>query len=91
MFSYNNLLLCGMKDKNGLLSKTFKKFPKSPFRLASHAGVFRGARISLYIGSDEIQAPLKSPAWEATASCIGFVLTDKNSVKLFLLAQTVEK
>ena len=32
--------------------------------LASHAGVFRGARI--YVGREEIRAPLKTPAWEAT-------------------------
>jgi len=47
------------------------------------------------VGRDKIRAPLKSPAWEATASqagndCIGFV-ADNNIVKLFLLAQTVAK
>ena len=30
--------------------------------MASHAGVFGGARISY----DEIRAPLKAPAWETT-------------------------
>ena len=34
--------------------------------LASHAGVFRGARFS--VGRDEKQAPLKTPAWEAKQS-----------------------
>ena len=34
-----------------------------PF-LAFHAGLFRGARISL--GRDETEAPLKTPAWEAS-------------------------
>ena len=39
--------------------------------LASHAGVFRGARISslsslvFLPGREEIRAPLKTPAWEA--------------------------
>ena len=33
--------------------------------LASHAGVFRGARIS-FLGREEIRAPLKTPAWEAS-------------------------
>ena len=33
-------------------------------RLASQAGVFRGARISL-VGREEIRAPLKTPAWDA--------------------------
>ena len=33
-------------------------------KLASHAGVFRGARISS-VGREEIRAPLKTPAWEA--------------------------
>ena len=33
-------------------------------RVASHAGVFRGARISSL--SDEIRAPLTTPAWEAS-------------------------
>ena len=32
----------------------------SPLKVASHAGVFRGAR------REEIRAPLKTPAWEAT-------------------------
>jgi len=30
--------------------------------VASHAGVFRGAR---FVGRDEKRAPLKTPAWEA--------------------------
>ena len=32
----------------------------SPLKVASHAGVFRGAR------REEIRAPLKTPAWEAS-------------------------
>ena len=32
--------------------------------LASHAGVFRGVRISSLPTRDEIPAPLKTPAWE---------------------------
>ena len=35
--------------------------------IASHAGVFRGARISSLVGREEIRAPLKMPAWEAIA------------------------
>ena len=39
-------------------------------KLASHAGVFRGARIFVpprisFVGREEIRTPLKSPAWEA--------------------------
>ena len=33
--------------------------------LASHAGVFGGARLSSLVGRDERRAPLKTPAWEA--------------------------
>ena len=36
-----------------------------PQFLASHTGVFMGARISS-LPSDETRAPLKTPAWEAT-------------------------
>ena len=32
LFSQNNLLLCGMQGNNGLLAKTFKKFPISPIQ-----------------------------------------------------------
>ena len=42
----------------------------SCFYKASHAGVFSGARISSlptkFVGRDEIRAPLKTPAWEAS-------------------------
>ena len=34
--------------------------------VASHAGVFRGARISSLPTPQEIRAPLKTPAWEAS-------------------------
>ena len=43
----------------------------TPATLASHAGVFRGARISSLPTRkkyEEIRAPLKRPAWEATAT-----------------------
>ena len=44
-------------------------------KLASHAGVFRGARISsLPVGRDEKRAPLKTPAWEANRKHDGFEL-----------------
>ena len=33
-------------------------------KVASHAGIFRGARFS-FLGRDEKRAPLKTPAWEA--------------------------
>ena len=33
-------------------------------KVASHAGIFRGARFSFW-GTDEKRAPLKTPAWEA--------------------------
>ena len=34
LFSQHNLLLCGIQSNNGLLPKTFKKFPESPIRPA---------------------------------------------------------
>ena len=38
----------------------------SRINIASHAGVFRGGRISsLVVGREEIRAPLKTPAREA--------------------------
>ena len=51
--------------------------------VASHAGVFRGARISslptnAVCGREEIRAPLKTPAWEATLN--GVTLKTSNSV-----------
>ena len=36
-----------------------------PLPLASHAGVFRGARVSSLVGRDERRAPLKTPVLEA--------------------------
>ena len=33
--------------------------------LASHTGLFRGARLSSFVRRDERRAPLKTPAWEA--------------------------
>ena len=36
----------------------------SDFWVASHAGVFRGARVSSE-GRDEIRAPINTPVWEA--------------------------
>ena len=38
--------------------------------VASHAGVFRGARISS-LPREEKRAPLKTPAWEATRCVTG--------------------
>ena len=41
-------------------------FHPALLHIASHAGVFRGARIRIRIlGREEIRAPLKTPAWEA--------------------------
>ena len=51
--------------------KKLAKYKSHPSRvsLASHAGVFRGARFStLPVGRDEKRAPLKTPAWEARVS-----------------------
>ena len=44
---------------------------QAPQKLASHAGIFRGARISSlpFVGREEIRAPLKTPAWQATQKC----------------------
>ena len=36
--------------------------------VASHAGIFRGARFSSFVGRNEKRAPLKTPAWEARLS-----------------------
>ena len=45
------------------ITRTFFRFPsKVRVIVASHAGVFRGARIS---SLPTIRAPLKTPAWEA--------------------------
>ena len=38
----------------------------SAWCVASHAGVFRGARISSLPTPQEIRAPLKTPAWEVS-------------------------
>ena len=38
-------------------------------RLASHAGVFRGARLSSLPPMDERRAPPKTTAWEASGRC----------------------
>ena len=43
-----------------MLTKT-----SAPLTLASHAGVFRGARLSS-LGRDEKRAPLKTPARQVT-------------------------
>ena len=40
-------------------------FCSTGLSLASHEGVFRGAR---FVGRDEKLAPLKTPAWEARLS-----------------------
>ena len=39
--------------------------------IASHAGIFRGARISSLVGREEIRAPLKTPSWEARKTMAG--------------------
>ena len=51
--------------------------------VASHAGVFRGPRIS--VGREEIRAPLKTPAWEATltATICVFNLAKNRSVQSY--------
>ena len=49
---------------NGLL---FRKLLVVP--VASHAGDFKGFRISS-LGRDEIRAPLKTPAWEASSPVV---------------------
>ena len=69
--------------------------------IASHAGVFRGARISsLPTGREEIRAPLKMPAWEAkvdntlqdllTLNSVGCLWHShsKNPVRLYPKLQT---
>ena len=44
--------------------------------LASHAGVFRGARIS------SLRAPLKTPAWGAIGACVQLqVYSEKRVIK----------
>ena len=47
-----------------LFPAIFVKRQWSCSSVASHAGVFRGARM----GREEIRAPLKMPAWKASAS-----------------------
>ena len=61
-------------------------------RLASHAGVFRGAHIlvnkqTLSVGTEEIQAALKTSAWKARLRCeVSFLPTAKCRVVLVTLA-----
>ena len=55
-----------------------KKHAESYTDIASHAGVFWGARISSLPTREEIRAPLKTPAWEAntdTKPKISFIPT----------------
>ena len=48
-------------------NQTSLNSPDGALILASHAGVFRGARFSsLHVGRDEKRAPRKTPAWEAS-------------------------
>ena len=51
---------------DGLLTESVE-FDLGSTHVASHAGVFRGARFSsLPTGRDERRASLKTPVWEAT-------------------------
>ena len=53
--------------------------------VASHAGVFRGARFSSFVGRDEKRAPLKTPAWEARLSVNLFQLRLTKKLKINFL------
>ena len=59
-----NFVLGRSGDRNGIILKGTDILKCCTFLLllASHAGVFRGARLS---SLDERRAPLKMPAWEA--------------------------
>ena len=76
--SYLLVIFCRHNNKHKPNTKrpTLVHFVNSiPLRLASHAGIFRGARFSSHptnacstktVGKDEKLAPLKMPAWDAT-------------------------
>ena len=57
--------------------------------LASHAGVFRGARFSSLLVRDEKRAPLKTPAWEAKSFreeqkiCLNLVRAEARTLSRF--------
>ena len=49
--------------------------------VASHAGIFRGARFSSFVGRNEKRAPLKTPAWEARLSVNILITANKKVLK----------
>ena len=49
--------------------------------VASHAGIFRGARFSSFVGRNEKRAPLKTPAWEARLSVNISITANKKVLK----------
>ena len=49
--------------------------------VASHAGIFRGARFSSFVGRNEKRAPLKTPAWEARLSVNISIAANKKVLK----------
>ena len=53
--------------------------------VASHAGIFRGARFSSFVGRNEKRAPLKTPAWEARLSVNISITANKKVLKNQLL------
>ena len=54
-------------------------------RLVSHAGVFRGPRLSSLVGRDGRRAPLKTPVWEGSGRCTVTIPVFNSSVKRFWL------
>ena len=50
--------------------------------VASHAGIFRGARFSSFVGRNEKRAPLKTPAWEARLSVNISITANKKVLKI---------
>ena len=70
VFCYFTLLLIFMNFFVFFFMKIIFIFSCSGMFLTSHAGVFRGVRISslpqtAFVGREEIRAPLKTPGWEA--------------------------
>ena len=66
-----NLVACENIRFSSLFATGDVSREKSPAAksVASHGGVFRGARFSyISVGGDEKRALLKTPAWEATKS-----------------------
>ena len=61
LFSQNNLLLCRMQGNDGLVEKTFKKFPKSSVRPAgSHFWQAPNLQCELFVFQRTIRVTIQN-------------------------------